>query len=122
MSNVEITALETIRKEIQKLRDKYQIRAEKEREKVNEIFVTIKGEKCYSNDDIFGWYEAGYINSRQYDKYRDKLEAKKNAAGEVDNKTKSEMIVKILSTMSRNFSAEIATIKEEETEKEESED
>ena len=78
MSNVEITALETIRKEIQKLRDKYQTKAEKEREKVNEIFVTIKGEKCYSNDDIFGWYEAGYINSRQYDKYRDKLEAKKN--------------------------------------------
>lgn len=32
------------------------------------------------------------------------------------------MIVKILSTMSRNLSAEIATIKEEETEKEESED
>lgn len=45
MSNVEITALETIRKEIQKLRDKYQTKAEKEREKVNEIFVTIKGEK-----------------------------------------------------------------------------
>ena len=43
-----------------------------------------------------------------------KLEAKKNAAGEVDNKTKSEMIVKILSTMSRNLNAEIATIKEEE--------
>lgn len=122
MSNVEITALETIRKEIQKLRDKYQTKAEKEREKVNEIFVTIQGEKCYSNDDIFGWYEAGYINSRQYDKYRDKLEAKKNAAGEVDNKTKSEIIVQILSAMSRNLSAEIATIKEEETEKEESED
>ena len=50
MSNVEITALETIRKEIQKLRDKYQTKAEKEREKVNEIFVTIKGEKCYSNE------------------------------------------------------------------------
>lgn len=117
MSNVEITALETIRKEIQKLRDKYQTKAEKEREKVNEIFVTIQGEKCYSNDDIFGWYEAGYINSRQYDKYRDKLEAKKNAAGEVDNKTKSEIIVQILSTMSRNLSAEIATIKDEELEK-----
>ena len=84
--------------------------------------MTIQGEKCYSNDDIFGWYEAGYINSRQYDKYRDKLEEKKKAAGEVDNKTKSEMIVKILSAMSRNLSAEIATIKEEKTEKEESED
>lgn len=122
MSNVEITALETIRKEIQKLKDKYQTRAEKEREKVNEIFVTIQGEKCYSNDDIFGWYEAGYINSRQYDKYRDKLEEKKKVAREVSNKTKSEIIVQILSVMSRNLSAEIATIKEEETEKEESED
>lgn len=66
-------------KRILKLRDKYQTKAEKEREKVNEIFVTIQGEKCYSNDDIFGWYEAGYINSRQYDKYRDKLEAKKES-------------------------------------------
>lgn len=78
--------------------------------------MTIKGEKCYSNDDIFDWYEAGYINSRQYDKYRDKMEAKKKAAGEVDNKTKSEMIVKILSAMRRNLSAEIVTIKEEEVE------
>lgn len=50
------------------------------------------------------------------------MKRKKKATGEVDNKTKSEMIVKILSAMSRNLSAEIATIKEEETEKEESED
>ena len=117
MSNTEITALETIRKEIMKLKDKYQAKAEKEREKVNEIFVTIKGEKCYSNDDIFGWYEAGYINSSQYDRYRDKLEAKKKTVGEVDSKTKSEMIVKILSVMSSNLSAEINTIKEEEVER-----
>lgn len=122
VNNVELIALETIRKEILKLKDKYQARAEKEREKVNEVFVTIKGEKCYSNDDIFGWYESGYINSRQYDRYRDKLEAKKKAAGEVGNKTKSEMIVKILSVMSSNLSAEIATIKEEEAEKAERED
>ncbi len=122
MSNTEITALETIRKEISKLKDKYQTRAEKEREKVNEVFVTIQGEKCYSDDDIFGWYEAGYINSRQYDRYRDKLEAKKKAAGEADSKTKSEMICKILTVMSSNLSAEINTIKEEEAEKAESED
>ena len=43
-------------------------------------------------------------------------------AGEVSNKTKSKIIVQILSVMSRNLSVEIATIKEEETEKEESED
>lgn len=114
MSNTEITALETIRKEIQKLREKYQTRAEKEREKVNEIFVTIQGEKCYTNEDIFGWYEAGYISSSQYDKYREKLKAKKKAAGEVGNMTKSEMICKILDNYIHSLSMNIYEVKKEE--------
>lgn len=114
MSNTEITALETIRKEIQKLREKYQTRAEKEREKVNEIFVTIQGEKCYTNEDIFGWYEAGYISSSQYDKYREKLKAKKKAAGEAGNMTKSEMICKILDNYIHSLSMNIYEVKKEE--------
>ena len=116
MANIELAALESVKKETLKLKEKYQVKAGKEREKVNDVCVSIQGEKCYTEDDIFGWYEAGYISSSQYDKYRDKLRKKKETAGETDNMTKSEMICKILDNYIKSLSVNIREIKIEEQE------
>lgn len=114
MPNVEMIALEKVKADILKLKEKYQAKAAREREKVNDVCVSIQGEKCYTEDDIFGWYEAGYINSNQYDKYRDKLRKKKETAGETDNMTKSEMICKILDNYIISLSINISEVKKEE--------
>ena len=114
MANIELAALESVKKEALKLKEKYQARAAREREKVSDVCVSIQGEKCYTEDDIFGWYEAGYISSSQYDKYREKLKAKKKAAGEAGNMTKSEMICKILDNYIHSLSMNIYEVKKEE--------
>lgn len=51
----EIKALENVINEIVKIREKYKIKAKKERAKINDIYITIEGEKCYSEDDINSW-------------------------------------------------------------------
>lgn len=114
MPNVEMIALEKVKADILKLKEKYQAKAAREREKTNDVCVSIQGEKCYTNEDIFGWYEAGYISSSQYDKYREKLKAKKKAAGEAGNMTKSEMICKILDNYIHSLSMNIYEVKKEE--------
>lgn len=116
MASIELAALESVKKETLKLKEKYQVKAGKEREKVNDVCVSIHGEKCYTNEDIFGWYEAGYISSSQYDKYREKLKAKKKAAGEAGNMTKSEMICKILDNYIISLLINISEVKKEEQE------
>ena len=73
----EIKAIKKVAKEIEKVRDKYKPKAEKERAKVDNIYVTVKGEKCYNEDDINDWYAADYITSKECDKYIDKLNKKK---------------------------------------------
>ncbi len=46
MENEELKALETVRDEIAKIKAKYQKKAEKEREKVNDVSVTVCGENA----------------------------------------------------------------------------
>ena len=40
----ELKALETVRSELSKLEEKYRQRADKERAKVNDVYITIQGE------------------------------------------------------------------------------
>ena len=61
MDNAELTALQTVRDEYIKLRDKYQKKAIKEREKVNDVYVMVCGEKCYTESEINEWYACDYI-------------------------------------------------------------
>lgn len=80
--NLELKALETVKAELEKIYDRYKVRAEKERSKVNDVHVLIQGEKCYTECEINSWMEADYITSTQADKYIEKLEAKRRKAGE----------------------------------------
>lgn len=107
----EIKALENVINEIVKVREKYKIKAEKERAKINDIYVTIEGEKCYSEDDINSWYAADYITCKECDKYIDKLNKKKEKAGQHGNLTNSERVVKIFTNITDNLYEEIASLR-----------
>ena len=111
MENAELTALQTVRDEYRKIKDKYQKKAVKEREKVNDVYVLVRGEKCYTESEINDWYASDYITCEQSDKYIEKLNKKKVTAGQTDTLTKSERVCKILDNTIDNLTLEIRDIK-----------
>lgn len=118
-----LQVLETVKNEYIKLRDKYQQKAIKEREKVNDVYVMVCGEKCYTESEINEWYACDYITCEQADKIIKKLNRKKATAGEKKNSmTESEMICNIIDNNISNLNQEIHDIKvkqKREAEKEE---
>ena len=52
MENAELAALQTVINEYKKIKEKYQKKAVREREKVNDIYVIVCGEKCYTELEI----------------------------------------------------------------------
>ena len=109
--NEELKALQTVADEIVKVRKKYIAKAEKERAKINDIYVTVCGEKCYTEQEINDWYANDYITCKQCDKFIEKLNEKKEKAGEVGTKTESEMIVNIFNNIVSNLYLEIKDIR-----------
>ncbi len=111
MENEELKTLETVRDEIIKIKAKYQRKAEKERERVNDVFVTVCGEKCYTENEINDWYASDYITCDQADKYIEKLNKKKSTAGQKGTLTKSERIYQVFENIISNLMVEIQDIK-----------
>lgn len=120
---MELDALEKVKVEYTKLRDKYQKKAIKEREKVNDVYVMVCGEKCYTESEINEWYACDYITCEQSDKFIEKLDKKKATVGEKNNSmTESEMVCNIIDNSISNLNQEIHDIKvkqKREAEKEE---
>lgn len=114
MENQELKSLETVRDEIIKIKVRYQKKAMKEREKVNDVFVTICGEKCYTEAEINEWYASDYITCGQADKYIRQLGKKKSTAGQKGTLTKSEGVCKVLENITDNLTLEIRDIKNKE--------
>ena len=106
-----LLALQTLKSECEKLKDKYSKKAAKEREKVNDIYVTVCGEKCYTEQEINDWYAGDYITCRQSDKYIEKLNKKREKAGQKDLLTDSERVCRILDNALNNIYQEIYDIK-----------
>lgn len=111
MENEELKALETAREEITKIKVRYEKKATKEREKVNDVFVTVCGEKCYTESEINDWYANDYITCSQSDKYIERLQKKKQTAGQKGALTISERVCKILENSINNLTLEIRDIK-----------
>lgn len=111
MENQELKLLETVRDEITKIKVRYQIKAAKEREKVNDVFVIVCGEKCYTETEINEWYASDYITCGQADKYIRQLEKKKSTAGQKGTLTKSEGVCKVLENITDNLTLEIRDVK-----------
>lgn len=75
--NLELKALKEIKEDLDKLYYRAVAKGQKEREKANEQYVVIKGERYYSENDIMEAYACDMITSSQCDKYMEKLEKKK---------------------------------------------
>lgn len=110
----ELKALEKVEKELKKIREKYRIKAEKERAKVNDVYVTIEGEKCYTEDEINAWYQADYISSRDSNKYIEKLLKKQAQAGQNGTLTESERVCRLLDNTLLEYTTEISDLKDRE--------
>lgn len=107
MTKTEVTVSEMIIEAIDKLIEKYQKKAEKERAKVKQAYVTYKGEKYYSEAELMDAYGSDCMSSSTYDRLADKLEkAKLGTHG--DEMTESEMIVHDLQIRKNNLATEIA--------------
>lgn len=111
MSKQELEVLNTVSTELLKIIDKYEKKAKKEQEKVNACYVTIKGEKVYTVEEILEYYECDCITSKQCDSYTEKLEnkIKAKAGGTV---TTSQRIVNYLKGVDSNVNDEIYSIKD----------
>lgn len=111
MDNAELIALQTVRDECGKIKEKYKKKATKEREKVNDVYVMVCGEKCYTESEVNDWYASDYITCKQADKYIEKLNKKKATAGQTDALTKSERVCKIIDSIIDNVTLEIRELK-----------
>lgn len=85
-------ALKVLEKEYVRLIEKYEKLAVKEREKVNQVYVLVHGEKCFSEEDINAFIEADVITAEQSDQYIEKLNQKREIAGETMQQTRSEAV------------------------------
>lgn len=105
--SAELDALVAVKTELKKLSQKYKLKAEKERTKVNDVYVLIKGEKCYTEAEINSFIEADCITADQSDRYIEKLRARQEKAGQNGLLTKSERICNLMEGIILNFATEI---------------
>ena len=112
MNSAEIKANELAAEAIEKVIEKYRKKAEKERAKVSQAFVTYKGEKYYSESELMDAYSCDVISSDAYDRLLEKLDKAK--CGVFGNEmTESEILVFELTIRKNNFLHEIAFDKQQ---------
>ena len=112
MTKSEIKTNELIAEAIDKIIEKYQKKADKERAKVKQAFVTYKGEKYYSDNDLMEAYSCDVFTATTYDRLLDKLNKAKNGISG-DEMTESEIMVFELSKHKNNLLHEIAMDKQQ---------
>lgn len=112
MTKSEIKANELIAEAIDKIIEKYQKKADKERAKVKQAFVTYKGEKYYSESDLMDAYSCDVFTDTTYDRLLDKLNKAKNGISG-NEMTESEIMVFELSKHKNNLLHEIAMDKQQ---------
>lgn len=106
MTESEIVTNELIVEAIDKIVEKFQKKAIKEREKAKRAYVTYKGEIFFTEDDLMGAYSGDVFSGSTHDKLLEKLrKAKKVADNEL---TKSEAILVELNKHRNNLLYEIA--------------
>lgn len=107
MTKTEIMVNDMIAESISKLIEKYQKKADKEREKVSKAYVTYKGEKFFSESDLMDAYSCDMFSDSTYDRLLDKLnKAKDGISGK--EMTESEIIVFELQKHRNNLLHEVA--------------
>lgn len=112
MTKSEIKANELIAEAIDKIIEKYQKKADKERAKIRQAFVTYKGEKYYSESELMDAYSCDVFTDSTYDRLLDKLNNAKNCVSG-DEMTESEIMVFELSKHRNNLLHEVAVDKQQ---------
>lgn len=119
MTESEIKANELIAEAIDKVIEKYQKKADKERAKIKEAFITYKGDKYYTQNDIMEAYGCDCFSEKVCDRLLEQLNNK--MCGTLDKSyTESELIIIDLEKHKLNLQREIADdkrVKEEQTRK-----
>lgn len=112
MTKSEIKANELIAEAIDMIIEKYQKKADKEREKVNQACVTYKGEKFCSESELMDAYACDVFSESTYDRLLDKLNKAKNGISG-NEMTESEIMVFELSKHRNILLHEIAIDKQQ---------
>lgn len=117
MDKIEIKVNELVSASIDKLIEKYQKKADKEREKVKRACVTYKGDEYYTKEDIMDAYGCDCISETTCDRLLDKLD--KAMCGTLNKEmTESEQIIFVLNLHKNNLLNEIINdrnVKERQT-------
>lgn len=112
MTKSEIKANELIAEAIGKIIEKYQKKADKEREKIKQACVTYKGEKYFSESDLMEAYACDVFSESTYDRLLERLnKARDGISG--NEMTESEIMVHELSRHRNNLLHEIAVDKQQ---------
>lgn len=112
MTKSEIKANVLIVEAIDKVIEKYQRKADKEREKVRQACVSYKGEKFYSESELMDAYACDVFSESTYDRLLDKLSKAKNGVSG-NEMTESEILVFELTNHKNNLLHEIAVDKQQ---------
>lgn len=107
MTKSEIKANELIAEAIDKIIEKYQKKADRERAKVKQASVTYKGETFHSESELMDAYSCDVFSETTYDRLLDKLNKAKNGISE-NEMTESEIIIFELNKHKNNLLHEIA--------------
>ena len=107
MDIYEIKALELTVEALDTVIAKCQKKAEKERSKINKGYITYKGERYETEDDIFDAYACDVISSDTADKLVEKLQKAKGVS-DANEMTESEKILNHLQMFKSNIQTEIA--------------
>ena len=112
MTKSEIKVNELIAQAIDKIIEKYQKKADKEKEKARQSYITYKGEKYYTERDIMEAYACDGFSSTTCDRLLERLNKAKNGISE-NEMTESEIIVFELAQHKNNLLHEIAADKQQ---------
>lgn len=112
MTKSEIKANELIAEAIGKIIEKYQKKADKEREKIKQACVTYKGEKYFSESDLMEAYACDVFSESTYDRLLERLNKARNGISG-NEMTESEIMVHELSRHRNNLLHEIAVDKQQ---------
>lgn len=118
LDSTQILARELISDQIEKLIEKYQKKADKEKSKKNNASVTYQGEKYYSESELQEAYACDVFTSSVYDRLVDRLNRARGNIEEYEL-TPSELLVIELSGIKNNLQFEIRIDAEEKKRKSE---
>lgn len=107
--DTEKKGLEMLQRDLRKLQEKYLARAERKREKINDVYVTVQGEKCCTKEQIDDWYRYGGITMEQADRYIGRLEKKREKAGAAEC-TEYDHVCRILENYLFSISCDLEKI------------